>query len=881
MTRLLRRLRYLLQRDRHERELDAELRFHLEMKRQELEARGVDRATAAASARRALGNLPLTRENVRDVWIAPWLRSVVQDVRFAGRLLSKERGFTLAVVVVLGIGMALTGAMYTVVNAILFGGLPGDDTGRIVSLGTRDALGRTAGVSLLDFEEWRDENETFAGIALALPISLNVSDDEIAPEMVVGTYLSHDAFRLLRTAPLLGRDFLPEDDVDDAPGTAILSHSLWTSRYGGDPDVIGRTIRVDGRTAVVIGVMPEDFAFPLFTALWVPLGPTLGASGRDRDARRYLGAFGRLAEGVSLQRAQADLDVVAARLAGQYPETDATIRPTVVPIARRYLPDSEKRLLLVLLAGVVFVLLIACANVANLLLSRSARRAREMSLRVSLGATRGRLVRQLLVESLLLAGTAGLAGVALTGLAVRLVTLHLGVAPYGVDYVMDGRVLACVAATCLAAGFACGLAPALHVSKTNVSQPLKDSGRTGGGAGGLSARRWTTGLLTAEVALTSILLAGSGFMVRSFLALHDESLVVDAAGLTTMGVRLPSARYTTHEERRAFYEETEALLSRMAGVDAFTLASVNPLRFGYVRSLALDGRPADVGVEPPRVTYVTVGSDYFPTLGLPILRGRAFTRLDGTAGLENVIVNERFASMFFADSDPLGRRIRLTSTNPTAQELPWLTIVGVSPTVRQGAWTGSPDPVVYYPFRGDSGSSAHLIVRGAPGSGATTAIREQMRRIDPDIPLFAVQPLEEAMARSRWAQRSLGTLLAVFAVVGLMLAAIGVYAVVAYSVAQRTHEIGIRIALGATAAQIVRSTCRRAAAPLGLGLLAGLAGAGALGRTLQTFLVGVEPFDAVTLLLVATLLAGVALVASMVPARRAARVDPLAALRCE
>ena len=644
--------------------------------------------------------------------------------------------------------------------------------------------------------------------------------------------------------------------------------------------MIGRTIRVDERTAVVIGVMPENFAFPLFTALWVPLGPTLGASGRSRDARRYP-AFGRLADGVSLRRAQVDLDVVAAGLAGQYPETNATVRPTVVPFARQ-LPDSEKRLLLVLLGGVVFVLLIACANVANLLLSRSARRAREMDLRVSLGATRWRLVRQLLAESLLLAGTAGLAGAALTGLAVRLVTLQLGDArPYWVDYAMDGRVLAYVAATCLATGITCGIAPALHVSKTSVGQRLQDSGRAGSGTGSLRARRWTTGLLTAEVALTSILLAGAGFMVRSFLTLHHDSLVVDASGLTTMGVRLPSARYPTPEARSVFYEETEALLSRIAGIDAFTLASVNPLRSGYVRSLALDGRPADLDVEPPRVTYVTVGSDYFTTLGLPILRGRTFTRLDGTAGLENVIVNERFASMFFPDGNPLGRRIQLTSTNAIAHEPPWLTIVGVSPTVRQRAWTGPPDPVVYYPFRGDGGSAAHLIVRSAPGSGVTTAIREQMRRLDPDLPLFAVQPLEEAVARSRWAQRSLGTLLAAFAVVGLMLAAVGVYAVIAYSVAQRTHEIGIRIALGATAAQVVRSICRRAAAPLGLGLLVGLAGAGALGRTLEAFLIGIDPFDAATLLAVAALLAGVATVASMVPARRAARVDPLAALRCE
>ena len=875
MTRLLRRLRYLVRRHRHERELDDELRFHLDMKRRELESRGLDRATAAASARRALGNLPLTRERVRDVWIAPWLQSVAQDVRFAGRLVWKERGFTLAVVVVLGVGMALTGAMYTVVNAILFAGFPGDDGERIVSLGTRDELGRTAGLPYRDFESWRDDNRTFVGMAMVSTASFNLSDDEIAPESVFGAYVSHDTFRLLDTAPLLGRSFLPADDVDGAPGTAILSHALWTSRYGGDPDVIGRTIRMDDQPTAVIAVMPEGFGFPSDVELWAPYEPTLGGSDRrDRP-------FGRLADGVTLEQARADLGVVAARLAAQHPETQAGIRPDVVPFARQWPPDSHRRLVLVLLGGVVFVLLIACANVANLLLSRSARRAREMGLRVSLGATRWRLVRQLLVESLLLAGAAGLAGVALTGLAVRLVTVQLGGAPDWVDYVMDGRVLAWFAATCLATALAFGLAPALHVSKTNVNDRLKD-GRSGGGADGLHARRWTTGLLTAEVALTLVLLAGAGLMARSFLALHEETLAVDASGLTTMGVSLSPARYPTAGERRVFYEEVEALLSTMPGVDAFTAAAFNPLRFSYLPSLTIDGRPADPDVDPPRVSYVPVGPNYFRTLGLPILRGRAFTRLDGAPGQENAIVNERFAAMFFPDGDPLGRRIRLTNRGEVAQEQPWLTIVGVSPNVRQRAWTGPPDPVVYsYPLRVDSGFAAWFIVRSAPGSGVTAAIREEMRRLDPDLPLFGVLPLEEVMALSRLTQRRLGTLLGVFAVVGLLLAAVGVYAVVAYSVAQRTHEIGIRIALGATASQVVRSICRRAAAPLGLGLLAGLTGAAALGRTLEAFLVGVEPFDAATLLAGAALLAGVALVASMVPARRAARVDPLAALRCE
>ena len=571
---------------------------------------------------------------MRDVWVPPWLQGVLQDVRFAGRLLIKQRGFTLGVVLVLGIGIALTSAMYTVVNSILFTGLPGDDDGRIVSLGTRDELGRPAGVSLLDFEDWRDTNETFEGIAAMFPIGLNVSDDDTAAEFVFGTYISHDAFRLLRTAPVLGRDFLPADDVDGAPGTAILSHRLWMSRYGGDPEVIGRTIRLNDRPSVLIGVMPEGFEFPHSIAIWTPLGSQFGGSAQGRDARTHQ-AFGRLADGVTLARAQADLDVVAAQLAEEHRDTNAGMRPTVVPFTEAFVDDWVRRLLSALLGGVVFVLLIACANVANLLLSRAARRAREMSLRVSLGATRGRLVRQLLVETLLLTGLAGLAGVAFSGLAVRVVTVYLGTAPYWIDYTMDGRVLGLVVATCVATGLACGLVPALQVSKTNVNHRLKDGGRAGGGAGG--SHRWTTGLLTAEVALTLILLAGAGLMGRSFLALQAETSVVDAAGLTTMGIRLSSARYPTTEERRIFYQEVEDRLAAMREVEAFTLASVDPFGYGYPRSLAISGRPADGDATPPAVTYVTVGPDYFRTLGLPLLRGRTFTRLDGTAGHESAI----------------------------------------------------------------------------------------------------------------------------------------------------------------------------------------------------------------------------------------------------
>jgi predicted permease len=826
----------------------------------------------------------LAKDCARDVWVWRWLQSVAQDARFAVRLLVKDPWFALVVVVVLGIGIALTNAMFTMLNAALFRGLPIDDA-RIVALSTRDALGRESGVSLPDFRDWQEATHAFAGTAAYFDIAMNVSDADRAPELFSGPYISADVFRLLRITPILGRDFQPEDDRAGAPGTVILGYSLWKNRYGGNPAVIGRTILVNDRPSVVIGVMPQGFKFPFQSDLWMPLGSQFGATTPPRNARTHA-AFGRLADGVTLPQARADLEAVADRLAQEHPDTNKSVRPVVVRFSERYTclmagcGSAIKRLFVTLMGAVSFVLLIACANVANLLLARSVHRSREMSLRVSLGATRSRLVRQLLVESMLLALLAGVLGLGLSVTAVRLMSDQMGAAPYWVRWTMDGRVFAFLTATSLATGLAFGVAPALHISRTNVNDTIKDSGRIGGGS--VRVRRWTTGLMVAEVALTLMLLTGGGLLIRSFLALYRASFVIDASQLTTMGIRLSGRKYSTQESRRAFYDKVEERLGAIGQISSATIASNVPLSYGYIRFLSIEGRPTPAGDVPPTVTYITIGSRYFETLGLRMLRGRTFAPIDGTPGHEHAIVNERFVSMFFPNEDPIGRRIRLTNQNVIAATLPWVTIIGVSPTVRQMSTLSDPDPVAYLPFHGDAGYFAGLIVRDRSEPGATTSlIREQLRALDPDLPLFGIMPLEQAMAGSRAFHRSIGTLFGIFAIIALLLASVGLYAVTAYSVTQRTQEIGIRMALGAAAAQVTGSFVRRATVPLGVGLAVGLAGSVVLGRLLRTWLVQTDPLDPLTLLSVASLLLIVALGASFFPARRAARVDPIVALRCE
>ena len=817
-----------------------------------------------------------------------------QDIRFAARLLLKERWFAAAAAVALALGIAVNATVFTLVNAVLLRGLPFEDPDTIIAIGSKDTSGDDdLGVSLADVEDWRAAR-AFEGVAVWGNYTFNLSDAGHPPDRFSGAYISASVFSLIGQQPILGRNFRPEDDQPGAPAVLLISHSVWRSRYGGDPSVIGRTVTVNGFLPTIIGVMPEGLQFPNNNDLWVPLVHLPpGVRPVERNARNFQ-AFGRLARGVGLEQATAELTAITTRLAREYPATNKDIAPVLMTFNERQNGGEIRLIFLSLMGAVGFVLLIACANVANLLLARSAHRAREISIRVALGASRVRIVRQLLVESVMLASISGLCGYLLSTVGVRLfdqATQDVG-RPSWIQFTMDGTVFLFIAAVSLGTGILFGLAPALHVSKTDVHDVLKEGGRTG--AVGVRARRWTSTLIVAEMALTLVLLAGAGFMVRSFLALQRLDLGVDMSRLLTAQLGLPDRKYHEPEERVRFFQHLEERLNTIASADGASVASSLPAMGGAERALIVDGRAAQAGSQLPLVTTVSVGSRYFQAIGVSVSRGRALSNDDGLPGRENVVVNQRFAAMHFPGEEAIGRRIGFApraasgSSEGATQKLPqtWFTIVGIAPTVRQReAQAASADPVVYLPNRFEPGLAATVILRSRSGSespaGLAGLMRTELAAIDPDLPLFAIRTMEENIARATWPYKVFGSMFAIFAFIALLLSAVGLYAVTAYSVTQRTQEIGVRMALGAQARQVLWLFMHRMLVLLGVGVSVGLAGAVGVGKLLEGFLVGAGPYDPVTLAMIAALLSAVAAAACFWPAQRATRLDPVAALRYE
>ncbi len=873
-----RRLRH---RERVENELDAELRDHVERQVAQHVRAGLSEREARRRARLEFGGLDHVKEMCRDVGGTRWIDETWQDLRFAVRLLLKEPWFSAAAVLALGLGIGLTSTGFTVYNAMLVRGLPVDDQERIMALAMRDADGRERRMSYLDFRDWRAEATGFSGIAAYSEPAMTVGDPGQATERLSGARVTANTFRLLGVEPLLGRDFRPEDDGPGSAPVLVLGHGIWTSRYGTDPEVLGRVIRIDGAPATVVGVMPEGFEFPMWAELWQPLSLTPDLDGQPRD-RRVFRAVGRLADGVNVARAQSDLDAVAARLAAAYPDTNAGLRPWVDPFNEHYNGTLRPALTALLIAAVI-VLLIACANAANLLLARAARRSREVGMRVSLGATRARIVRQLLAECVVIAGAAGVLGLGLANLCARLLTMSIEplMAPFWVEFAIDGRVLAFLAATCLSAALIFGLAPALHTSRANVRDLATAAGPAG--AAGRPARRWMGWLVTAELALTLVLLAGAGLMARSLLTLARADRVIDTAGVATMQVGLPDARYPTAGQRIAFFRTLHEQVAASPSIASVTRASAIPFAPGGAarRAVAIDGRPAPDGDSAPTARVVAVANDYFEVLGLRLQRGRSFTDRDGTAGNDSAIVNRRFADLLFADDDPIGRRIRLTPAGEDGDPGPWLTIVGVSPTVRQ-SMAAAPGPVAYLPYRAEPLPFIELLVRSGHGADAAAlAVGQIVRELDPDVPIGRIWTLDGVLGQTLFIPRLIGSLLGAFAWIALTLSAVGLYGVTAYAVTQRTQEIGVRMALGAQAGQVRWMVLRRGLAQLGAGFALGLWGALTVGRLFEAWLVDTPPTDPVTQVAVAGLLGGVSVAACVWPARRAARLDPVAALRHE
>ena len=805
-----------------------------------------------------------------------------QDVRYAARVFRQQPSFAVTAVLTLALGIGVNTTVFTFVNAVLIRGLPFDEPDRIVSLGTRDARDRDGGVSFKDYEDWRGSARSFAGLAAFGTTVMNVSDGGRTPERYSGPYISANAFALIGQRPRLGRDFTADDDRPGAEPVVILGHGVWRTRYGSDPAIVGRTIKVNEVLSTVVGVMPEGFKFPVDADLWVPLALLPNLADVKRDVR-YLQVFGRLAAGVRGAQAGEELEAIAARLAHDHPDTNKDVRATVMTFNERYNGGPLRLVLLTLMGAVAFVLLIACANVANLLLARSAQRAREISVRVSLGATRRRIVQQLLVESILLALISGVLGLALSIGGIRLfATAFEGVgAPYWIQFTLDRRVFAFLSLVALGTAFLFGLVPALHASKTDVNEVLKDGGRSGGGA--LRTQRWTGALVVAELALTLVLLAGAGFMMRSFLALYRMDVGIDTSQLLTMQLALANEKYPTPAQKSAFYDRLDDRLAAIAGVKSATIATSVPHGGGLRRQLDIQAQPRTTGEAAPEVTMVLVGPRYFETIGLPLVRGRPLNSTDGAPGDEAVVVNQQFVAKHLNGKDPLGLRIRLIDASSRDAAPGYATIVGVVPNVRQrDVQQAEPDPVVYAHFRTAPTWFMALVVRTEGRAGEATAlIREEVHAVDADLPLFNVQTMDDILAQRRWPFRVFGAMFGIFALIALILAAVGLYAVTAYAVTQRVQEIGLRMALGAQSGQVVWLIMRRVLVQLAIGLVLGIAGAVGVGRVLRSLLVQTSSTDPVTLTGIAIVLLGASIIACARPAYRATRLDPVAALRSD
>jgi predicted permease len=809
--------------------------------------------------------------------------SLFDDIRFAARVLVKRRWMTTAAVVALALGIAANSAVFTFVNAIIVRGVPFPDPDRVVTLGTRDTRNLQMGVSYYDFLDWREAAKSFSDMSLMAQPSFNVSEPGTAPERYSGAYISTNAFHVIGTKALLGRGFIAEDDLDGARPVVVLGYSIWQSRYAGDPNVLGKTIKVNDLLATVVGVMPPGMQFPPNTDLWLPFGQATINRGQSRQVRNYE-VIARLADGVTIPQARSELATITARLARDFPQTNQGIETTIVNYNERATPNQIRLMFFSLMGAVGFVLLIACSNVANLLLARSAERAKEVGVRLSLGASRARVIGQLLVESVMLSLLGGIAGIPLAYAGIRIfdsLTQNVG-KPYWMEFSIDPIVLVFFFTICFVTGVVFGLAPALHVSKTSLNEVLKEGGRSG--SSGMRAHRWTSGLLVVQVALTLVLLAGAGFMMRSFFVLYRLDLGFETPRLLTMQINLNDRKYPTAVERNAFARRLQERLAGIGALDAVTTASNFPLTGGWGLELSIDGH-TDPNARRPIVTLVSVGASYFDTLGIRLLRGRGFTASDETPGRGGVIVNQRFADMYFKGEDPLGRQISVTEQAPNGIDLRSQTIIGVSTIVRQrDVQNIEPDPVVYVPYfsGANQGRNVAVIVRIPGGmTAAVPLIRQAVLELDADIPVFNVRTMDELLAQRRWQYRIFGGMFAVFAAIALLLAAVGLYAVMAYSVTQRTQEIGVRMVLGAPPREVVWLFLRRAFVLVAIGLTIGMSGAFGVGRLLQSLLVQSTGRDVPVLLSISLLMIVVAVTACVWPARRATRLNPVAALRYE
>ncbi len=798
------------------------------------------------------------------------MQTLRQDLRYTIRSLVKSPGFAILAILALALGIGANTAIFSVVNGVLLRPLAYGDPARLVTI---LHFGQDP-VSPDDYLDWRKQSRSFEQMGAAQIWSAALTGHEHAEELP-GMQVSPNLFSVMGVPPRLGRTFEEGDDQPARGHLAVLSYQLWQRRFAGDPNIVGQQIKLNGESYTINGVMPESFHFAPFWAtnveVWVPL--QLDKRLNDRGGRS-LRIFARLRDGVPLAQAQADIDVICRRLAQQYPNTNTDMTAEVVPLQEKVVANIRPTLL-VLLGTVGFVLLIACSNVANLMLVRANGKKKETAVRLALGSSRWRLIRQSLVESLLLsvAGAAVATVIAKWGISGLIASLPEASLPRLDEVGIDKTVLLFTVLIALATGIVCSLAPALRAFRTDLQESLKSGGR--GSTAGKSENRTRALLVISEVALALVLLVGAGLMLRSFQHLAAVDPGFDPRHLLTFEVAAGGKSYPTGPSRIRFFEQLKPRLEALPGVQSVSLINHLPISGDlWTLGIIIYGRPDPPPAQQPTAAYRVVQPGYFATMKTPMLRGRDFTKHDLSDSDRVAIVNEALAKHHWPNEDAIGQRLRLGPK--------WMTIVGVVKNVKQSDWVDQPNDEIYLPHaQSDAGFSYMTVVMRAQGDplALAKAAQEQVRALDQDVPIAHVQSMEQVIADKLWRGRLAMTLLGLFSAIAVSLAALGIYGAISYAVSLRTGEIGIRMALGARSGDVLRMVLLEGLSLVGIGVIVGLSGAWMLTRTLGSLLYGVTARDPATFLAVPALLIALSAVACCVPALRASKVDPVNALR--
>jgi putative ABC transport system permease protein len=810
------------------------------------------------------------------------MTGLFQDVKFALRMMAQSPWFTFVAVLTLALGIGVNSVGFSIANGVWWKKLPFEEPGEIVSIGMSD--GRRppdeASLSFPEFADIRSGVRSFKSLAALGEVSFALSNEGNVSERYSGLQVTSNMFSFLGVQPVRGRDFNPEDEKPGAPKVLLIAHDLWQSRYGGSEDVVGRAVRVDGTPATIVGVMPAGFRFLFGQRVWAPLVPS--AAQRADYGNRSLVVFGRFDAGVRIQEARLEANAIAEAIAREHPDTNKGYNAVVLPFMNWVNGPEQNSSVYLLVVAVAFVLLIACGNVANLLLSRAVQRSREISVRTALGASRWRIIRQVLVESVMLSSLGGLLGLFFAQAGVRWFVYLMATAgdklgmPFWMTFEMDYRVFAYFAFICIATGIGFGLVPALQVSKANVNDNLKE--RAIQTMGGFRGRRTATVLLVGEIAMTVVLLLGAGLAIRSFLILNSVYVGVDTRNLVDAWLDLRGNKYAKDSDRIAFVENFLATFNRPDR--PATVAFAGPLTGPLFNRLQLQDRDIkDTSGKLPGVGVLPVANGYFAALDVPLIRGRNFQDRDGNPGSQVAIVNERFAAAYWPAENPVGKRLRLGD-----ERAPWLDVVGVSGDILQSEnnLAAGPQPVVYVPYRQNPVYSFSILVRGAGVGSTAVQLRKAIAAMDPDLALYHVTPTDEMLRNVFWTERIFGNLFTLFAVMALVMSSIGLYGVTAHGVNQRTREIGIRAALGATPFGVIWLVVKQSLKRIAAGLAIGLLGAVLLNDFLKQIpFAGIKPGDPVTFISTLVLLAAVTLAASFLPAWRASKLNPSDALRSE